>query len=238
MNILSIGNSFSEDAQRYIYGIARSAGEVLNTYNLYIGGCPLAIHFRNMMSEERRYEICVNGHHTYFYTSIKDALLSCDWDVVTLQQASGFSGKYESYQPYISELCSYVKKLCPKAKIAIHQTWAYEEGSDLLKNVGYKTREEMFENIKSSYSKAAADIGADIFIPSGELMGKLTEMGIDKVHRDTFHASLGLGRYAIGLLWYAVLTGKGVEDITFNDFDEAVTSEQIEIAKNAVKKTK
>ena len=65
-------------------------------------------------------------------------------------------------------------------------------------------------------------------------MEKLTKAGIEKVHRDTFHASLGLGRYAIGLLWYAELTDKGVEDVTFCDLDEAVTAEEIEIAKNAV----
>ena len=235
MNVLSIGNSFSEDAQRYIYNIARSNGEVLNTYNLYIGGCPLEIHFRNMMSEERKYELCVNGHHTYFYTSIKDALLSCSWDVVTLQQASGFSGKYESYQPYLDRLVEYIKELCPKAKIAIHQTWAYEEGCELLKNVGYQTRKEMFDNIKSAYAMASSDIGAEIVIPSGELMEKLTEMGIEKVHRDTFHASLGLGRYAIGLLWYAVLTGKDVENIPFCDLDEPASGEEIKIAKMAVR---
>ena len=150
MNVLSIGNSFSEDAQRYIHNIARSAGEVVNTYNLYIGGCPLERHFRNMMSDERKYEICVNGHHTYFYSSISEALLSCDWDVVTLQQASGFSGSYESYQPYLERLVEYVKELCPKAKIAIHQTWAYEDGSDLLKNLGYKTRAEMLLMCRSA----------------------------------------------------------------------------------------
>ena len=41
MNILSIGNSFSQDAQRYLHDIAKADGVVLSAFNLYIGGCPL-----------------------------------------------------------------------------------------------------------------------------------------------------------------------------------------------------
>ena len=92
----------------------------------------------------------------------------------------------------------------------------------------------MFDNIKSAYAMASSDIGAEIVIPSGELMEKLPEMGIEKVHRDTFHASLGVGRYAIGLLWYAVLTGKDVENIPFCDLDEPASDEDFKIAKMAV----
>ena len=36
MNILSIGNSFSQDATRYLQNIAESAGESLYVRNLYI----------------------------------------------------------------------------------------------------------------------------------------------------------------------------------------------------------
>ncbi|MBE7016495.1 MAG: DUF4886 domain-containing protein [Ruminococcaceae bacterium] len=237
MNILSIGNSFSEDAQRYIHDIARNAGVTLNTYNLYIGGCPLEWHFRYMLSEEKKYTLCVNGHNTYFFTSIKEALLSCAWDVVTFQQVSHFSVDYETYQPYLNELVCYVKKHCPKAKVAIHQTWAYEEGSDrLIKELKYQTRKDMFEDIKKAYIDAARDINADIIIPSGELMEALSESGI-KVHRDTFHASLGVARYAIGLLWYAVLTGKSIKGDSFNLLDEKVTDEERKIVLKCVEDT-
>ena len=236
MNILSIGNSFSEDAQRYIHQIARSAKETVNTYNLYIGGCPLCYHFRNLKGDEKRYMLGVNGHMSYFFVTIREALLACDWEVVTIQQASHFSIDYNTYQPYLNEIVAEIRSLCPKAKVAIHQTWAYEEGSQrLTEELGYKTREDMFSDIKSAYEKAAEDVSADLVIPSGMLMEKLTENGIKKVHRDTFHASLGIGRYAIGLLWYAFLTGKNVDDVSFCDFDEAVTREEIEIAKKTVK---
>ena len=53
MDILAIGNSFSTDATRYLYGIARAAGDNLQVTNLYIGGCSLEQHYRNMLSNER-----------------------------------------------------------------------------------------------------------------------------------------------------------------------------------------
>ena len=55
MNILSIGNSFSKDAQRYLHQIAKADGVAIHSVNLYIGGCPLSKHYRNMHSEKQEY---------------------------------------------------------------------------------------------------------------------------------------------------------------------------------------
>ncbi len=235
MNILSIGNSFSEDAQRYLHGIAKCAGTDLTTFNLYIGGCPLSRHYRNMLSGERQYTLQMNGESTGFPVSLSEGLLNRDWDVVTLQQASPKSPFYDSYQPYLSALAEYVRECAPKARIFIHQTWAYEDGFDRVGALGFNSRAEMFECVKSSYAKAAEDICADMIIPSGELLEALTATGVDRVHRDGFHAGKGLGRYAIALLWYAVLTGKDVESNSFSDFDEEITDEEIGIAKRCVR---
>lgn len=235
MNILSIGNSFSQDAQRYLHRIARCDGFELNTFNLFIGGCPLSLHFRNMLSEERAYNLGMNGQETGFKVSLKEALLNRDWDVITIQQASPKSPYYDTYQPYLDKIMEYVRNFVPKAKIAVHQTWAYEQDSERLNvKMGYKNHTDMFNDIEASYKKAAEAIGADMIIPSGELFQKLIASGIDKVHRDTFHAGFGLGRYALGLLWYAVLTGNDVKNNDFCDFDEEVSQHQIEIAKKCV----
>ena len=85
MNVLSIGNSFSQDAQRYLHQIAEADGVKLDNYNLYIGGCPLSSHHRNMLSEKPVYALGVNGMDIGFSVSMKDALLNRDWDVVTIQ---------------------------------------------------------------------------------------------------------------------------------------------------------
>ncbi|MBE6712999.1 MAG: DUF4886 domain-containing protein [Ruminococcaceae bacterium] len=235
MEILSIGNSFSRDAQYYLHGIARADKVTLNAFNLYIGGCPLSTHYRNMLSEERAYKLDANGVSTGFSVSIKEALLNRNWDVVTLQQASTHSPKYKSYQPYLDSLAEYVRKCVPKAKIAFHRTWAYQaESPRLTAAFGYETPAEMLRGIISASEKAAEDIRADLILPCGDVFMAMLEKGVKSVHRDMHHAHLGIGRYALGLTWYAVLTGRDVTENAFSDFDVPVSPEEIRIAKECV----
>ena len=235
MNILAIGNSFSEDSTRYLHQIARADKVNLQITNLFIGGCSLERHYRNMLSEQSVYELQTNGQRTGFTVSLKEALLNRKWDIITLQQASHFSFNESSYYPYITELADYVRKMCPNVKIYIHQTWAYEQGSPRLLNVAkYESADRMLEDAVAAYKKAAVSINADGIIPSGEMFARLLECGIERIHRDTFHASLGLGRYALALLWYHILCGKDVSENTFCDLDEEVTPEQLLIVKSCV----
>lgn len=235
MQVLAIGNSFSQDAMRYLHRLAAAAGEDITAVNLYIGGCTLRQHYINMLTDSKSYVLQYNGESTGFYVSIKEALINRDWDYITLQQGSHESFKADSYQPYLKELSAFVRTYVPKAKQLIHQTWAYEQGSERLVDVaGYDDQAVMFADIKAAYARAAEDIAADGVIPSGELFQKLLAAGIEKVHRDTFHASRGLGRYALGLLWYRVLTGKDVDDLDFSDFDVPVSAREIAIAKRCV----
>ncbi|MBR3994116.1 MAG: DUF4886 domain-containing protein [Clostridia bacterium] len=60
MNILSIGNSFSEDAQRYLHEIAESDGFDLDTYNIVLGGCSLSMHYENMTGKANPYDFHKN----------------------------------------------------------------------------------------------------------------------------------------------------------------------------------
>ena len=48
IKVLSIGNSFSRDAQRYSYKIAKNEGVEFKSVNLYIGGCSLQTHYMNI----------------------------------------------------------------------------------------------------------------------------------------------------------------------------------------------
>lgn len=235
MNILSIGNSFSQDAQRYLHQIAKADGIDIRCFNLCIGGCSLSQHYQNMLSEERAYTLEMNGSSTGFHVSLKESLLNREWDVITVQQVSSQSPNYDTYQPYLDRLVEYIRKFAPKAKIAIHQTWAYEQGSARLNDeLKYGDYKQMLGDLVKSYQKAAESIQADYMIPSGEVFGAMVESGIEKVHRDTFHANLGIGRYALGLIWYKTLTGNDVLKNTFCEFDEDVSTAQIAIAKKCV----
>lgn len=233
MKILAIGNSFSQDATRYLQGIARADGQKWQVANLYIGGCPLERHFRNMLTEKEAYELQWNGSPTGFSVSLKEALCSRSWDVVTLQQVSHLSTDYHTYQPYLDRLAKYVRIHCPRAKLVIQQTWAYEAGSPKLAAMGFAKPQEMFQHIEEAYEQARRDTEADLLIPSGQLFESLRGHGLC-LHRDTFHASLGLGRYALGLLWYRALSGASVLNNSFRDFDEPIPEAQIQLTQQLV----
>lgn len=236
MRVLSIGNSFSQDAHRYLHGIAGADGTELKTVNLYIGGCPLRTHYINSLEDSKAYELEFNGEITGFKVSVKEALISDDWDAVTLQQVSSLSPDYETYRPYLEFMRGYIKKYSPRSAVYMHQTWAYEKGSERLAALGYSDPDDMLSDNKKAYEAAAAAIGADGIIPSGEVFSDMLGHGIERIHRDTFHASLGLGRYALGLTWYACLTGRHVRDNSFTETDEPVTAEEMEKAKTSVER--
>ncbi len=234
MNILAIGNSFSQDATRYINAIAKADNVDLTVVNLYIGGCSLKRHYLNMQSDSKEYELEYNGENTGFFVSLKEAVTNRQWDYITLQQVSQDSIDYKTYQPYLNELAAFIRKECPESKIVIHQTWAYENGSDkLCKELGYTIQDEMFKDLKSAYDKASEDIQADMIIPSGMLFQIMIKKGM-KIHRDTFHATYGLGRYSLGLLWYLKLTGRSIRNNTFCEFDENVSENDAALVKEIV----
>ena len=239
MKILSIGNSFSQDAHRYLHELAENEGEQLTTVNLYIGGCPLKRHWENVEQDLKAYECQVNGivpsreeGKERFFVSIKETLLQDQWDVITFQQASHDSGEYETYQPYLTELSRYASSLCPNAKQMIHETWAYELDSTHQQFFRYDhSQEKMYRQLKDAYAQAAASIDAPI-IPCGDVIQALRRTppfdyaaGGLSLCRDGYHMSLSFGRYALAAAWFAKLfhkpaVGKGFLPEGCQDTDE------------------
>lgn len=230
--ILAISNSFGVDATRYLYGIARAAKEQVRVVTLYIGGCSLYRHYRNMLSEEKAYEYYINGIRSGLYVSLKEALLLDEWDIVTFQQCSPKSGLYESYFPYLPELSAYAKKLAPAAKQYVHMTWGYAEGSKQLADSNYEDREDMIFCVKRAYNMAAEHIGADRIIPCLDAMCKLYDEKGDLTYRDGYHASLGIGRYTLACVWFMTIFEKDVEGNRYRDFDVEVTEDDVILAQD------
>lgn len=228
IKVLAIGNSFSQDATRYLRNIALAAGNDMKVINLYIGGCSLSQHFKHMNNDERAYSLEFCGETTGFFVSMKEALQSDEWNFVTLQQVSHKSTDYATYQPYLNALSAYAAYHAPCAKQVMHQTWAYEDGSArLTEELGYETSTQMFADIKASYAKATEAISADRIIPSGESVRMAAAHGLKNIYRDTFHASLGAGRYLLAATWFEALTGNSVVGNRFCDLDTATDCDTI-----------
>lgn len=241
MKLLSIGNSFSQDAQRWLHDVAELNGFELETVNLYIGGCSLETHWENVLHNNAFYDLEQNGISTGRKISIFDALHMENWDVITVQQVSQLSGIPESYEPYLENLAAYVREHCPNAKLYFHQTWAYEIDSDHGGFALYHNdQKEMFERIVDTTTQMAKCIDAEI-LPVGPAVQYIRETvpefdyknGGLSLCRDGFHLSFEYGRYIAAVTWLRVLSGKSVTVDHFADFD-ADKTEKIVAAVNSL----
>ena len=88
MKILLISNSFGVNLQTYTKEIAKDNRLDLQIYTLYIGGCPLELHDKNIKENNKAYELFINGSSTGEFVSINEMLLKEKWDYISLQQAS------------------------------------------------------------------------------------------------------------------------------------------------------
>lgn len=243
MRILSIGNSFSEDAHAYLHALAEQRGIDLTTVNLAIGGCSLQTHWENVEQNNANYLYGVNGGAwAEQLVTIEQVLKSEHFDVITLQQVSGFSGQYESYQPYLNKLAAYVRELRPGADLYFHRTWAYEIDSPHGDFVRYdRDQKKMYQALCRASDSACLVTGAAI-IPAGDVIQKLRESvpafdyanGGESLCRDSFHMSVTYGRYAVALCWLATLWGRRVEPLPFMELDEALIAEICKVVNEVV----
>lgn len=222
IRILSIGNSFSTDATRYLWEIASAMGCEVETVNLYIGGCSLYTHVKHLRSGARAYSYERNGCHMAEEASIPETLKAGPWDFVTLQQASHYSGLPQTYHPFLEELADYIKAVAPGAKILMHQTWSYDPEST---HDGFPTYNMdsafMYQAVKAAYAEAAASIGCDL-IPVGDAVEAARKdpmftpgSGKYPMNRDGFHLSVPYGRYLAALVWCEKLLKLDVREDTY-----------------------
>lgn len=233
--ILSISNSFGVDATRYLYGVCRAAGEPVKVVTLYIGGCSLYRHYRNLLADEAAYAYYINGMDSGLKVSIRRALLSDEWDEVSTQQCSPDSGDWESYFPFLAELAAEIRRCAPKATLRLQETWSFAEDCPRFGLTQFTTREQMIPAVRDCYRRAAETVGADGIIPAMEAMNLLYTRAPQDTYRDGFHASLGLGRYTLACLWYAVLFGADPTGNSFRDFDKPLTEQQVALAQAIAK---
>lgn len=227
MKILSIGNSFSQDAHKWLHKIAKANGVDVQTANLYIGGCSLETHWNNITENNADYDLERNGDTCDEKVSIEQALKMDDWDAVTVQQVSHLSGLPETYEPYLSDLAAVVREIVPRAKLYFHQTWAYEIDSDHSGFLNYNNdQQEMYRRVIRATEYAARTVNAEI-IPVGKAIQHLRERvaefdyagGGRSLCRDGFHLSYDYGRYTAGAVWFRTIVGSVLKAAEFENFD-------------------
>lgn len=246
VKILAIGNSFSDNAMRYLYPIFAAFGaQNIVLGNLYIGGCTLATHAGNAKQDAPAYEYRKNTSGTFVTTpetKMSAAVKDEKWQVITMQQASGVSGMIETYNGDIDYLTAYVNNnKTGNARLGWHMTWAYQADSTHGEFVNYGNNQQtMYRKIVDCVnSKIVTNKAFDFVIPAGTAVQNARTSYIgDKLTADGYHLN-PLGEYIIGVVWVMKITGWPIEDLDVNKINPEFRgyAELIkEAAVNAIKK--
>lgn len=211
VKILTIGNSFADNACQYLQQITESVeGCNIIIGKANIGGCFLEKHANLIKECEKDTSI-----KPYRGKTLKDWLVMDDWDVVTIQQVSHLSFKAESYHPYADEIIAFIKKYAPQAKVYIHETWAYAPDCPRLEGFGI-TSKKMHRKLSKNYEKLSKQYNAPV-LASGDAFfssykkNKEVDLWSEK---DRFHASMN-GCYLAGCVWFSELFDRLPNEVGF-----------------------
>ena len=217
LRILAIGNSFSQDAvEQYLWELFDAAGIPVIIGNMYIGGCTLERHFNNSVTGKKKYAYrkIVGGVKTNTpEVGLSDGLSDERWDYVSFQQASGVSGEYETYEPYLLALQAYVRRRVPATAVFMwHQTWAYSADATHPEFPRYGSDQmKMYQAIMDASKRALHNHGFPIIIPSGTAIqnARASSLG-DTLNRDGYHLEPTYGRYTAACTWFEAISGLSV----------------------------
>ena len=223
IKVLTIGNSFSEDAvENYLYDMARAAGHKVLIANMYIGGCNLETHWKNASGSLPAYQlrtISPDGTRgTMNEQALKEVITGENWDYISFQEVSQLSGKIGGYTEYLPQLVEYAGGLTtnPDVKFILHQTWAYAQDSNHFGFPDYNSDQmTMFQAIVETVWQAKNLADIDMIVPAGTAIqnGRTSYIG-DRFTRDGYHLSLTMGRFTAAAAWFEALFG-GIADNPF-----------------------
>ena len=160
VRLVTIGNSFSGNATRYLGDLAKAAGHVLVHQPMSVGGASMEVHWTKIQANDKDPK---DPAGLYGTRSLSGVLKTDDWDFVTIQQASIKSHDVGTYRPFAGQLQKYVKTHAPKAELLLHQTWAYRcddpRFAPKTPKVEPSSREAMHAGLSAAYLAVAKELG-------------------------------------------------------------------------------
>ena len=242
---LMMDNSDHEIASLMIDGCNMGIKKV-ELARLYVGGCSVERHMQFFDKQQAAYTFYTSkaGENKWVKhaekRSIQSALAMGEWDIITMQQASGYSGQYETIKPHLERLVAVVKKAQPQAHLAWHITWSYSTESKHQHFPHYdNSQPKMDAAIMQAVMQIRNDFDCfDYFIPSGTAIRMLRLSPVNNAPkdftRDGYHLDYGAGRYAAACVWYETLVrpfdGEKVSTSTLEIHDKGILKAEGECA--------
>ena len=233
IKVLAIGNSFSQDGvEQYLYELAAAQGDSLIIGNAYIPGCPIDRHYDNLLKGKADYEYhkVVRGIRSNTKkVDLKSIIRDEQWDIISLQQASHYSGLPKTYS-HLAQFKRLVQSYTTNLHVEFvwHMTWAYAEDytSKNFKAYDY-SQHKMYTAIVSTMQNVLPTIGSPRVIPSGTAIQLARYRLGDTLNRDGYHLSLTIGRYTAACTWCEFLTGRIVDGNSY--WPDTITEEEAQI---------
>ncbi len=243
IKILSVGNSFSNNAMEYFYQIARNAGVKKVTIGvLYYGGCSLQQHISFGLRNEPVYDYRKNTSGKWEVknnSTLEYGLLDEDWDYVSIQEAGGIIGISHNFA-FLSPLLKYVRERVGDTKLIWHVTWADAQYCEHSTFANYGNDQlQMYHTIVESVQK-------DVFTKENNfavcvsnatsIQNARTSFLGDTLNReDGYHLKEGVARYIAALTYYVAITGDSVDRLTYNPAPDLITDAMMAVAHESVK---
>ena len=174
LRLFTVGNSFSQNATRFLPQLAQAGGHELIIGRAVKGGCSFQQHWDAV--EAWRTNPDDPKAKIYGNKSLHEQLGTGPWDVITVQQYSLHSTDVTTYRPYAPKLVAHLKSLRPGAEVVLHQTWAYRGDADRFGLIAPKqnaaNQREMYERSRGAYWEIAQELGLRV-IPSGDAIWRV-----------------------------------------------------------------
>lgn len=161
VRVITVGNSFSRNAVKYLGDLAKASGHTLVLRELIIGGASFEVHWTKWLKAEKDPNDPA-GQYT-MKRNLKQWLAAEPWDFVTIQQASIKSHDVATYRPFAAQLHGFIKQHAPGAEVLMHQTWAYRVDDPRFSVTSPKpgeprTQLEMHEALTRAYATIAQEL--------------------------------------------------------------------------------
>ena len=220
LKILSIGNSFSVDAHAYLYKIIQASGfyEDVIVAGLAIPAGTFQAHYDNILADEAVYgynKESFSGKISKSSYAISKALVEEEWDIITVQQVSHYSGLLVFPESMLRYVGKYLKENCTNSNVKIlwHGTWAYQANSTHGGFNNYDrnqlTMYNAIVNILQTVIEKSEVIDGIISNSTAIQNARTSRLG-DNLTVDGSHLSLGQGRFIAGLMFFKVVS-KGLD---------------------------
>lgn len=215
LNILFIGNSFTEDAVQHLPGIVAAAGlGKVRMVHMNFGGRTIAEHASGYFTADD-YKCYRSDPGTSAWTrdngkyTVQDIVEENEWNVVSIQEHTGRPVAWNWTADNQHQIEQWLANMngdqsgMPQFVYIMSQAYGdpdivtYGQSGWLTDN--FASQAAMFEAIASRGRKVQRDTAVDTVIPTGTTLQNLRSSSLNTPYdltRDGYHMDLGLARYA------------------------------------------